>query len=91
MAWNARKTDLLLGLIAERNMVTNSPELAVKYGITKNAMQVIGSNCDDATRQAILNELIEDKLRMNAIDKAERQAQANSLDLITTELNSNKE
>lgn len=91
MAWTQRKTEILLALIAERFKIQSNPDLARKYGIQKNIMQVIGSHCDDATRQAILNEFIDDKLRMNAIDKAEREAQSNSIDGITTELNLNKE
>jgi hypothetical protein len=91
MAWNAEKTELLKQLLHERKVIESRPELAIKYGINKSVIQVIGSHCSEAVRQAILNELITDKLNMIAIDRAERQAYEQSLTDSETNLNSNKE
>jgi len=91
MAWNARKTDLIKQLLVERIRIENNPDVFIRYGLTKTALQVISSHCNDATRQAILNELIDDKVAMLAIDRADTQAKDAALGDITTDLNTNKE
>jgi len=91
MAWNANKTDLLKQLLKERMASSNQRDLAIKYGITKSALQVIGSHIDDTAKQNILNELIVDKVAMLTIDKAEEQGKIDALTGIQADLNSNKE
>jgi hypothetical protein len=91
MAWSPEKTELLRRLVGERLRLESSPNRYIKYGLARTVLQIIGSHCDDATRQAILNDLIDDKVAMLEVDKAEIQAQANSADTDTTTLNSMKE
>lgn len=91
MAWNARKTQILKELVQERIQIENSVSLTLKYQLPRTVLQVIGSHCDDATRQAILNDLIDDKVAMLLVDRAEKQAQDANLGDIVTDLNTNKE
>jgi len=91
MAWTPDKAVLLGNLFRERLVVENDPDLVLQWGLTRSWANILNQNVTDASKQLILNELIDDKIIYlnNVSDNASAIITNAGTDIV--DLNANKE
>jgi len=91
MAWTPDKAVLLGNLFRERLVVENDPDLVLQWGLTRSWANILNQNVTDASKQLILNELIDDKIIYlnNVSDNASAIITNAGTDIV--DLNTNKE
>lgn len=91
VAWNSTKQSVIKDLLQERVRVESSPSVIEDWDLSRTWMQIINSHVNDAQKQLILNDLIDDKVHYLGLVQDQHSASITDLQVTIDQGNALKE